>query len=371
MVSDPTNELKDILSQYDLGELLDYEKDVRGTVNTSYTIEMATPGGRKRYFLRRYKGWIKEEELIFEHSVITHLKQNGFDLVAGVLKTRDGRTYIRREHDGEAAFYAIFEFLRGEDKYTWIDPVCEASEIVSAAETLAKFHMAMAGWKARGKRQEPRIIELLQTIPGRISAGLEQKKDTVFDETLAQNQGLVCQHIEDTIAALKHRRFAQLPEVVAHCDFHPGNLKFSQGEVVGLFDFDWSKIETRTFDVGLALVYFFSSWKGESDGQLRMEDACLFLNAYQAALLADPSVGPLSDLERQSLPYMIQAGNLYVLNWALLDFYQKEVDAGEYLGYLHHHVRMIPWIEDPANRARIEEMISTVCNRISLPKNGK
>ncbi len=202
MVSDPTNELKDILSQYDLGELLDYEKDVRGTVNTSYTIEMGTPGGRKRYFLRRYKGWIKEEELIFEHSVITHLKQNGFDLVAGVLKTRDGRTYIRREHDEEAAFYAIFEFLRGEDKYTWIDPVCEASEIVSAAETLAKFHMAMAGWKARGKRQEPRIIELLQTIPGRISAGLEQKKDTLFDETLAQNQGLVCQHIEDTIAAL-------------------------------------------------------------------------------------------------------------------------------------------------------------------------
>ena len=65
---------------------------------------------------------------------------------------------------------------------------------------------------------------------------------------------------------------------------------------------------------------------------------------------------------------MIQAGNLYVLNWALLDFYQKEVDADEYLGYLHHHVRMIPWIEDEANRARIEAM-SARCAACSMTEN--
>lgn len=363
MASDPTTELKEILSQYDLGELLDYERDVRGTVNTSYTIETDTPTGKKRYFLRRYKWWIKEEELVFEHSVVTHLMENGFDLVAGVLRTRDGRTYIRRTSGGEAAFYAIFEFLGGEDKYTWIDPICEASEIVSSAETLARFHRAMADWKAEGKRQEPRIIELLQTIPGKITAGLEQKKGTVFDAYLAQNQGKIDEHIEATIQALKQPCFAQLPQVVAHCDFHPGNLKFSQGKVVGLFDFDWSKIETRTFDIGLALVYFFSSWKGDSDGQLRMEDMSLFLGAYQAALKEDKKIGPLTVAEQQSLPFMIQAGNLYVMNWALLDFYQKEVDPDEYLGYLHHHVRMIPWIEDTGIRAQIEEISAEACIR--------
>jgi homoserine kinase type II len=370
MISDPTNELKEILSQYDLGELLGFEKDVRGTVNTSYTIEIATPTGKKRYFLRRYKWWIKEEELIFEHSVITHLMQNGFDLAAGVLKTRDGRTYIRREGEGEAAFYALFEFLHGDDKYTWIDPICEASEIVSSAETLARFHQAMAGWKAQGKRQEPRIVELLPTLPGIIVAGLDQKKGTVFDDYLAQNKRLVNDHIEATIEALKQPRFAQLPQVVAHCDYHPGNLKFSRGKVVGLFDFDWSKIETRTFDIGLALVYFFSSWKPETDGQLRLDEVSLFLGAYQATLKADTKVGPLTGSEQQSLPFMIQAGNLYVLNWALLDFYQKEVDADEYLVCLHHHVRMIPWIEDQANRARLKGAIAAGCNGKGIPKNG-
>ena len=361
MVHDTTNELIEILSQYEIGEMLDYERDVRGTVNTSYTIETATPSGKKRYFLRRYKGWIKEEELIFEHSVITHLMENGFELAAGVLRTRDGRSYIRREHEGGAAFYAIFEFLRGEDKYTWIDPICEASEIVSSAETLARFHQAMAGWKAQGKRQEPRIIELLPTLPGKITVVLDQKKGTVIDAYLAQNLRLMNEHIKATIAALEQPRFAQLPQVVAHCDFHPGNLKFSQGQVVGLFDFDWSKIETRTFDIALALVYFFSSWKPETDGQLRLDGVSLFLSAYQAALQGDRKVGPLTGAEQQSLPFMIQAGNLYVMNWALLDCTQEDVDAEEYLGYLRHHVRMIPWIEGKDMRLRIEQTIDSAC----------
>jgi len=219
----------------------------------------------------------------------------------------------------------------------------------------------MAGWKAQGKRQEPRIIELLPTLPGKITAVLDQKKGTVIEAYLAQNLRLMNEHIKATIEALEQPRFAQLPQVVAHCDFHPGNLKFSQGEVVGLFDFDWSKIETRTFDVGLALVYFFSSWKPETDGQLRLEDMSLFLRAYQAALQSDTKVGPLTDAEQQSLPFMIQAGNLYVLNWALLDCNQKDVDVDEYLGYLRHHVRMIPWIEAEATRLQIEQAIASAC----------
>jgi homoserine kinase type II len=228
----------------------------------------------------------------------------------------------------------------------------------------------MAGWKAQGMRQEPRILELLPTLPGKIDAVLDQKKGTVIDTYLSQNLRLVNRHIEAIIETLEQPRFAQLPQVVAHCDYHPGNLKFNQGEVVGLFDFDWSKIETRTFDIGLALVYFFSSWKPETDGQLRLEDISLFLKAYQAALQGDTKVGPLTDAEQQSLPFMVQAGNLYVLNWALLDCNQKDVDADEYLGYLRHHVRMIPWIEDQENRAQIEAAIAAASNTISTPKNG-
>ena len=72
----------------------------------------------------------------------------------------------------------------------------------------------------------------------------------------------------------------------------------------------------------------------------------LFLSAYQSALQGDKKVGPLTGAEQQSLLFMIQAGNLYVMNWALLDCTKEDVDANEYLGYLHHHVCMIPWIED-------------------------
>ena len=66
-------ELKEVLAQYSLGELIDYEKNERGFVNTAYSIYTHASGERHHYFLRKYKRGIEEQELIFEHSLIEHL----------------------------------------------------------------------------------------------------------------------------------------------------------------------------------------------------------------------------------------------------------------------------------------------------------
>jgi homoserine kinase type II len=84
-----------------------------------------------------------------------------------------------------------------------------------------------------------------------------------------------------TLDALKMVDESDWPSIVIHCDFHPGNLKISAEEIVGLFDFDWSKIDLRCFDVALAGWYFFTSWRGELDGALRLAEFRTFLNTYQ------------------------------------------------------------------------------------------
>ena len=50
--------------------------------------------------------------------------------------------------------------------------------------------------------------------------------------------------------------YKDLIHMVIHCDFHPGNLKFQNNAITGLFDFDWSKVDVRCFDVALAIIYF-------------------------------------------------------------------------------------------------------------------
>ena len=44
---------------------------------------------------------------------------------------------------------------------------------------------------------------------------------------------------------------AGLPVIPNHYDSHPGNLQWAAEEVMGIFDFDWAKMDLRLFDVGM------------------------------------------------------------------------------------------------------------------------
>jgi len=363
MAVNSSSELSVILEQYDLGDLVEFERDARGTVNTSYTIVMEKTGQRKKYFLRRYKSWIKIEELQFEHSLINHLIANRFNLVAGVIPTRADTTYLHRFEEGgdpNGVYYAIFDFLTGEDSYTWIAPRCSPTEIASSAEVLAGFHLRTAGFTPHGSRLEPRITELLPVIEANILDCARVARGNVFEDYLHQNLDLIRVHLKLTCDALERLRTAGLTELVVHCDFHPGNLKYAAGRAVSLFDFDWSKIDYRCYDVALGLFYFFVCWEPELDGELRQNDARLFLEAYQSALAGKAGLGPLSELELNALPAMLRAANLYVLNWTVLDYIRKPVDPLEYLVCLKHGVNTLRWLDEESNQASLTGLFSSL-----------
>ena len=149
-----------------------------------------------------------------------------------------------------------------------------------------------------------------------------------------------------------------MPRHVIHNDYHPGNLKFRDSDIIGLFDFDWSKIDYRCFDIALAITYFFSAWEGQQDGELQLDKTELFIAAYQNTLKGTPGLGPLSDLELKYLPHMISASNLYVLNWTITDFYGNKVDPDEYLVYLRHGVNFIKWLEMEENWRKLDSMVA-------------
>jgi len=350
------SELREILEHYDLGQLTGYEKNERGFVNVAYAIE--TDAGR-RYFLRKYKRGIKEEEIQFEHSLIRHLVAEKSPPVARLYPTHEGKTYLHKfegEGDTQGVYYAIFDYLPGEDRFTWVDPICTDEELKNAAATLAQFHHAVAQLTPEGKRVEPKILELLPVIDEYVRGCPARDKHTLFDRTLFENLPSILENLQRTRAILEEPEARRMVQLVIHCDFHPGNLKYDGDQVVGLFDFDWSKMDARCFDVALALYYFCVTWSGEGDGVLRLDQVETFLSAYQDWLRGRPGVGPLDAAEGKYLPYMINASNLYVLNWTILDYYGKDVDPQEYMIYLRHHVKFLRWFEDRDNFARLEKI---------------
>jgi homoserine kinase type II len=360
---DPTVELQEVLEHYDIGDLTGFELNQRGYVNLSYAIHTIKNGRKDRYFLRKYKKGISTQELEFEHSLINHLSSKGFTQVAKVIPTRSGDSYVIKYEGGQKeirVFYAIFDLLPGEDKYTWINPKCDQRELISAAQVLARFHQAGKDLKPAGKRTEPKIVDLLPLIASTLRDYPNKTKNTTFDQHLLGNLDSIEGNLAKTRRLLTRPVYRQLLQIPIHCDYHPGNLKFQGGEVVGLFDFDWSKIDVRGFDVALAIFYFFTSWEREDEGRLRLDQMALFLRTYQQTQ-SDLSGGiPLDSLELDFIPTLINASNLYVLNWTIQDYLNKEVDPQEYLMYLRHAVNFIKWFDDPNEYANVQDTIKRI-----------
>lgn len=356
-------EIEHILQNYEIGDLVYYKQDERGYCNTNFAIETALHGERQKYFFRRYKSGIKREELLFEHSLINHLAEVKFSLVPRLIKTKDGESFVQQfdsVNGGDQFFYAIFEFLTGEDKYTWVNPQCSVEEIVNAAAVLAKFHHAVNGLLPEGTRYQPKIHDLLPQVNSNTRNCLQRGRGNVFDIYLAENADLIYRNVTQAQSDLSRLECQNLFELVNHCDFHPGNLKFEGNQVVALLDFDWSKIEVRCFDVALAIFYFFTDWETGRDGQLRLEQAVLFLNTYQDTLRELPGLEPLSRSELTCLPTMVSASNLYVLNWTLSDYLNSPADPDEYLVYLRHGINLIKWLEVPDNKHNLDLVLTEI-----------
>ena len=355
-------ELENVLDQYDIGSLLDFLEDQRGFVNTSFTITALRESQTKKYFLRRYKKGVHEEDIRQEHSIICHLVSNDFNLVANVLSTKSGSTYLQWRIDSEDIFYAVFEFLKGEDRYTWVDPNCTKAEVASSASVLARFHLAVGDFLPAGNRVEPKILEMRSIIIQNAEQCSRTKRGNDFDCYWKDHSTLVFKEIERVYQLLDKPAYSHLIQLVNHCDYHPGNLKFDGEDVVGLFDFDWSKRDVRIFDVALALFYFFTDWQGELDGALRLDEVGRFLNTYQQTLKDCQTPPPLSGIECQFMPAMIAASNLYILNWTLIEYLKKDIDPQQYFVFLKHSVRMISWLNLKSNWSSLAALIEKVCS---------
>jgi len=113
-----------------------------------------------------------------------------------------------------------------------------------------------------------------------------------------------------------------ISKIAIHSDYHPGNLKFRHNRVVGVFDFNWSRMGYRVFDFSLALIYFAGRWENKIKGQggLDLNKFELFLKIYNRALRSKTQLSPLSAIEVELLPRLLAAANLFILKWELDEY---------------------------------------------------
>jgi len=200
--------------------------------------------------------------VLFQHRLVNHVVRAGFHMAAEVFEAKTGSTFARREEtlNGERIqrFFAVFALLGGEDKYTWVKNRCTDREYESSARALASFPPLRT--RLRSRRRAARAAadyaagpSLADTFHRLLWSGHRQ----LLRRLPAVEDAGILRAIEkgtEIAPALQGS-----PVIPVHCDYHPGNLKYTDEQVVGMFDFDWAKIDYRLFDIGLGIAYFCSS----------------------------------------------------------------------------------------------------------------
>jgi len=341
-------------SLYDIGTVTAVNEIFGGFNSRSFGIEALKDGCAKTYFLRKYKTGISAGEIRFEHALISHAIENGFTIAAGIVAGAGGETFVQPANS--RSMFAVYEYLDGEDRYTWDNPALSDAEFKSAGRVLAIFHNAVHDFNpGRLQRIEPPILALWPRLAETFNGFARPKKTEKW-------QAYYAAHLPSLLDTIARNPFdpieAQgLPVIPIHCDYHPGNLKWTDEQVVGIFDFDWSKMDLRLFDVAMAAIYFCSRWDGDRDGEFRCDKCELFFGAYQQQLCKSAGLEPLIPTERKLLPKMLDMANIYLIHWEVSTYINETgVNADEYLAYLKHSIRLMHWLG--AHRAEVIKTIA-------------
>lgn len=335
-----------INEHYDLGIVVHLEQLQAGYCNLSFYLRARNDSRELKYLVRGYNPAASEMEIKFEHALISHLKGNGFAMAAGIVPTKYGRTYIGEDR-AAVRYWAVFEFLEGEDRYRWTDTHLSTEEMASASKALADLHRAGYDFDPPpgSYRIQPRIMDFLPTFRSVYDGHLQNPGDSDFGRCFVDHCNDILTFVDQT--RIPEYDLKNMPQVPIHCDFHPGNLKYEDLHVVGVFDFDWSKIDLRLFDLALAMVYFCTCRDGRMSGSLVPEKLKLFLASYNKNCPLTAGPGPLTNDEKAYLPVMLAAANLFVLHWTIVDFYSdNETETNTYLDYFNHGIKLMRWIED-------------------------
>lgn len=201
----------------------------------------------------------------------------------------------------EGAFYVLYPYHEGTpgNKLGSYDQ----NFALSGGGALASLHRDLANYQ---NTQEFPNFDLFQEVATFAWPNVQAYLSPAFRNRV--------QDIEQGISRNLLNPYESLPRQLIHRDFHPGNLIFQDGKVVGVLDFDRVRLGIRIFDLcylsTAVLAQDFSDPQGRNNWPLFVQD---LVKGYS-------DVQPLTHTEAISF--------LYIIYLIQLLFIAYQLDAG-------------------------------------------
>jgi len=274
--------------------------------NDTYLIDSGNVEWRgARHVLRVYryrKHWIDNPaNYRFELDWLVHLHDQGHPVSYPIARRNGELLGVLHAPEGER-YYALFSFAPG--KIFWPMSV-EQCHLFGA--DMARIHQASNTFQTLHPRGHQNLEWILDRPVGRIEAFLGDRRpeDLVFLQDLVTS-------IKQSAGSLPHS--APFYGIIGG-DFHGGNHFITDDNMFTYFDFDLCGYGWRAYDLA---VYWWSTKRSSASPEL-----------WQAALEGYESVRPLIEEERQALPALVNARQIW-----LMGSHTDYIDSGgdEWLG---------------------------------------
>lgn len=266
-----TETIRELLQNYDLGELQNSEILEGGQANSSCTIK--TENGKYVLSVCDDKN---EQEITLLTSTLDHLNNHGFR-TSRLVKTTDGRGYI--SYQGKPVY--VKEYIDGT-----VEESLSAEMFEQIGQGLAKLHK----------------VPVFPQLPDVFSYGIQS-----FSEAM-DREGEYPSWLREKAEQLARGINDELPRGFVHGDLFYDNILFDRGKLAAILDFEEACHYFLVFDIGMCIAGSCSQQNNFS-----IESAASLVKGYQ-------SVRPLEKLEKEVLQLHIMYGAIATSFWRYRQF---------------------------------------------------
>lgn len=262
------DDIKRIVSRYDLGQVSAFENLKGGQANSSF--KLTTTAGFFVLSICDEKSFSEVGQLA---DLLRHLEEQGFPTTR-VINASDGR--LVTEHQGKPAF--IKRYLEGS-----VPKEMKPKMLYRLGREIARLHQ----------------IEAPKGLPNRFAYGLKSFDEVIFSPADAEYRAWLKvkqAYLEQTISP-------DLPQGLIHGDIFYDNTLFKDDELVAIIDFEEACHYYKVFDLGMCAVGACNT-----NGLVDRKKTRILVDGYQ-------SFGRLEPAEKEQLQAFVIYGAVATSFW--------------------------------------------------------
>ena len=223
-------DIKHILQNYDIGQLVKYKEIITGVENSNFLIKTE----QTQAILTIFEERINNNDLPFFCSLMNHLTQKSFPCPKIYTHQGNNITFDFYLKSGAMKKGVIASFLLGKALDKNITPIhCQ-----KLGQKLAKLHIETQNFTEKRKNNFDLIG--IETLYQEIN-----KQNLIPQETT--------QIIDKIFIKLKNNDFSNLEQGIIHGDLFPDNVFFTGNNITGIIDFYFAAYDYYILDLAICI----------------------------------------------------------------------------------------------------------------------